>query len=159
MQNLKVNATCLLQAGETKELRYEMNNPNQVQQSYLVAKALFETLQHQKERMEQAYIELNGIRNRDGSIPRNSWSIDDEALCEKAMAECTKIIEDSGLWVQILEARSKLLQTENELLEYGVNLMPQRVKAIFEKAVKQNLAIRGKVIDLTLKLDVYNNFR
>lgn len=133
-----------------------MRNYNKPQKMYLLAKANLETLQAQESELEQNYIKENNIVNLDGSIPRASWAIDDETTAEKAMDECSKLVEESGLWAEILKARDSLKEAEENLISFGLGLIPNKNKEerkILEKAVKEDYTTRLKVIDLTLKLD------
>ncbi|MEK5586664.1 hypothetical protein MKZ21_30865 [Paenibacillus sp. FSL P2-0536] len=124
-----------------------------LQKAYLVAKSNLVHLEQQERIMEQKYIKENGIVNDDASIPYASWAIEDNERCEKAMADCTQLIIDSGLWAKIVDARKNLQVAEDELLEYGLNIIPENGKSILEKAVTKNMTIRKKMIDFVLKLD------
>jgi oligoribonuclease (3'-5' exoribonuclease) len=126
---------------------------NKVQETYMLAKAHLEVLQQQEREIEQKYIADHDIVNPDGSIPRASWAIDDDATCETAMAECSKIVQESGLWAEIVEARKLLNAAEKDLLAYGLSIVPKREKQVLEKAVEEDYTVRKKVIDLVLKLD------
>lgn len=127
---------------------------HQIQEAYLVAKSNLVQLEEQERIIEQRYIEENGIVNEDASIPCASWAIEDNERCEKAMADCTQIIIDSGLWAKILDARKTLQAAEDKLLEFGLNIIPETGKVILEKAVSENVTIRKKMIDLVLSLDI-----
>ena len=124
-----------------------------VQETYMLAKAHLEALEQQERDVEQKYIREHGIVNDDGSIPRASWAIDNDEICEKAMADCSKLALGSGLWAELVEARKLLELAENDLLAYGLSLVPKAERDILSKAVIDNFTVRKKVVDLTMKLD------
>ncbi|WP_163860379.1 hypothetical protein [Paenibacillus elgii] len=127
---------------------------NKQQETYMLAKAHLESLEQLERELEEKYIAEHNIVNPDGSIPRASWAIDDDEICDKAMTECSKIVEESGLWAEILDARKQLSAAEDLLLEYGLSMVPKKEKEVLEKAVKEDYTVRKKVINLVLKLDV-----
>lgn len=126
---------------------------NRHQRAYMLAKAYLESLEHQEREVDQSYIAKHNIINSDGSIPRASWAIDDKVLADKAITECSKQVEESGLWSSILEAREQLKNAEENLLKYGLSIVPKREKEVLEEAVQNNYTIRMRVIDLTMRLD------
>ena len=72
------------------------------------------------------------------------------------MQETAKIVEESGLWEQILEARKLVNEAEDNLLKYALDIIPHKnahEKHVLQKAVKTDYTTRKKVIDLILKLD------
>ncbi len=127
---------------------------NEVQNKYMIAKANLKALEEMENEVDRKYIEENNIVNPDGSIPRASWAIDDNELSDKAIDECGKLVVDSGLWNEILKARQLLSEAEENLVQYGISLMPNiKEKEILREAVSKNYTIRQKVIDLTFSLD------
>lgn len=127
---------------------------NKIQETYILAKAHLQALEEQEREVDQEYIAKNGILNHDGSIPRASWAIDDELLADKAIEECSKMVNESGLWDEILIARNNLDEAEENLVQYGISLMPGlEEKELLKEAVTKNYMVRKKVIDLTTKLD------
>jgi len=123
-----------------------------VQKAYMLAKANLETLEAHEKKIDRQYIVDNGIKNPDGSIPELIYCIEDESVFEKANAECSAIVETSGLWSEILEAR-ELLKSEEKLIEYGLSIAPAYEREILTKAVKTNYSVRLKIIDLVFRLD------
>lgn len=129
-------------------------NRNQLKEAYLVAKANLETLEQKGRVIVQTYIHSNQIKNPENSIPRVSWTIDDNDRCEKAMSDYPNLIEDSSLWGEIEEARKTLQIAEDELLEYGWSIIPHKGKILLKKTVTDNLTIRQIVIGLVMNEDV-----
>lgn len=128
---------------------------NKVQREYLEAKVQLEMLLEEQCRIEQQYIMEHGIRNKNGSIPRASWEIDDDAIADKAMDECARIEQESGLWAQIVEARKVMRAAEDALVTFGLGFIPDdEDRRALEHAVKQDYSTRKKVIDLTIRIDV-----
>lgn len=127
---------------------------NKIQEAYIKAKAILETLEAREKEVDHQYIVDHGIKNPDGSIPELIYCIEDEEIFEKANAEQVAMIEKSGLWGQILAARSALKATEEKLIEYGLSLASAKEREILTKAVKENYKVRIEVIDLAFRLDV-----
>jgi len=80
--------------------------------------------------------------------------MDDDAAFEKANEECSALIVAAGLESALNAARDDLKAAEDCLISYGLSLAPSGVRATLERGVKQNAAIRQKVIDATYRLDV-----
>ncbi|MGG3278974.1 hypothetical protein [Paenibacillus solani] len=126
---------------------------NHIQKTYMLAKAHFEAIDEQVASVDIMYIADKGIVNADGSIPRASWAIDDDATCELAMAECTKIATESGLWDEHCRARKLLREAETELIKFGLSFLPRKDQEVLERAVENDLTCRTKVLDLAFRLD------
>jgi len=127
---------------------------NKIQEQYMLAKACLETLEDKENELEHQYIIDKGIINPDGSIPDRIYCIEDEEVFNKANEEQAATAEASGLWQEILAARSNLSAAEAKLIEYGLSIIPAKEHDILKKAVKENYTTRLKVIDMVLKLDV-----
>ena len=129
---------------------------NKQQKAYLQAKAVLETLEQQERELEYKYILDNNITNEDGSIPKHILAIDSDELFEKANHELAQANEQSGLWKKILDAREILKQAENDLIEYGLSIIPTahaNEKETLARAAKTNYTVRRKIIDLVFRLD------
>lgn len=127
---------------------------NKYQKLYLIAKASLEALEEKEKEIDRQYIAEHNIVNPDGSIPRATWAIRDDKTAEKAIDETSRMVVESGLWDQILKARKILKEAEDNLIKYGLGIIPcQKERKILEKAVKENYTARMKVINLILKLD------
>ena len=127
---------------------------NRIQESYMLAKANLEALEESKLELEQKYIADHGIKNADGSTPECLWRIEDDETFKTANAVVGKMLEDNGLWAEILEATDLLKAAEDRLIRYGLSLAPVREREILTNAVKTNYTTRLKVLDLALRLDV-----
>ena len=127
---------------------------NAIQEAYMMAKAILETLEAEEKQLEHQYIIDNGITNSDGSIPEAIYCVDDEAIFDKANEEESKMVEDSGLWAKILAAREALKAAENNMVEYGLSIAPAKVREVLSKEAQTNYTTKQKLIDLVLKLDV-----
>lgn len=127
---------------------------NSLQKTYMLAKASLEELEEREREVDSKYIQDNHIVNPDGSIPRASWAIDIDEIADKAIDDCSKIVIESGLWDKILYARNLLKEAEENLIQYGISLMPNsKDKTTLKEAVSKDYNVRQKVIDLTLRLD------
>lgn len=125
---------------------------NTPQQKYIRAKERSIALLQQEREIDQRYIAERKIVNSDGSIPRASWAIKNKGIGDKAILECSKMIIDSGLWAEILKAREQLKEAEDQLIEFGLGIIPEQEKFILEKEV-ENYSVRKQIIDLSLRLD------
>ena len=127
---------------------------NNAQRAYMIAKARVQEIEFQQEKIEKKYIADKGIVNPDGSTPDFLWCMDDDAAFDKAIEEFSALISAAGLESALNAARDDLKSAEDCLIAYGLSLAPAGVRATLERGVKQNAAIRQKVIDATYRLDV-----
>ena len=130
-------------------------NYSRAQETYLLAKANLEVLETQEKELERNYIVDNGIKGSDGTIPEYIYCIDDETVFDKANAEFSKIVEDSGLWAKILEAREFLKEAEQNMIVWGLNRVKKDLPAkAYETLLKgmKEYTTRCKLIDLSLKV-------
>jgi hypothetical protein len=128
---------------------------NQPQEAYLLAKANLEILEEKEKEVNRRYILGHNIKNPGGSIPEDVYCIEDEDTFNAANTGTSKIIEESGLWVEILQAREMLKAAENNLINYGLSIIPGKSeRATLQKAAADNYTTRLKIIELTLKLDM-----
>ncbi len=127
---------------------------NKIQREYMNAKARVQEIESRQEEIEKKYIADNGIVNPDGSTPEFLWCMDDDAAFDKANEEFAALISAAGLETALNAARDALKAAEDRLIAYGLSLAPAGVRATLERGVKQNAAIRQKVIDATYRLDV-----
>lgn len=119
---------------------------NKQQKAYAIAKAAYETALHEQEAAEREYIEKNGIKNSDGTVPRRSYNIDDEVAFDEAM----KALEQYE--INRSNAFQTLIAAEDALIEYGLSIVPTGIAETLRGA-KDNLKYREKIIDLTFRLD------
>ena len=127
---------------------------NKAQRAYMIAKARVQEIESRQEEIEKKYIADKGIVNPDGSTPDFLWCMDDDVAFEKANEECSALVAATGLESALNTARDDLKTAEDHLVAYGLSLAPASVRATLERGVKQNAAIRQKVIDATYRLDV-----
>jgi hypothetical protein len=129
---------------------------NKQQKAYLLAKAKLEALEQQENEVDRLYIIEKGIKNPDGSIPTRTYMIENDELADKAIDDVGKILVESGLWAKILEARKELKAAEENLINYGLSIIPERLaneKETLTRAAKTNYTVRRKIIDLVFRLD------
>ena len=128
---------------------------NAIQETYMIAQAQLETLEAALAEKERQYLIDQGARLADGTTPERIYCIlEDEALFERMSEGFDKIIESSGEWAKILEARQDLKLAEAALIEWGLSITPADVRATLQEAAKTNVTIRWEIRDLALKLDV-----
>lgn len=130
---------------------------NEIQKQYMIAKANLEALEELEKEVDRLYIIEKGIKNPDGTIPTRTYMIEDDAMADKAIEDVGKILAESGLWNKITKAREELKAAEENLINYGLSIMPSRLageKETLERAARTNYTLRKKIIDLVLRLDV-----
>ncbi|MDF1495475.1 hypothetical protein [Caproiciproducens sp. CPB-2] len=126
---------------------------NKVQDNYMKAKAVVESIESRQKEIERQYIADKGIVNPDGSIPELLYCMEDDAAFETANEECSAIIVSAGLESELNAASAVLKTAEEKLIEYGLSIAPAGVRAVLQEEVKKNACTRMKVIDLVFRLD------
>lgn len=127
---------------------------NKEQREYKAAKTKLEMLEALQNEQEEQYIIDKGIVNPDGSIPRRTWSIDNDSIADAAIEEFSMIIEKSGLWSSICEAREELKAAEEKLIVYAISICPAGIRSALNEAAKTNYKARKEMLETVLKLDV-----
>jgi hypothetical protein len=127
---------------------------NAEQRVYMLAKAHLDALMDEQAEMERNYIKAQNIINDDGTAPEMIYCIDDEETFERINQEFSALPEAKALWEEILEARELLKQAENQLIAYGLSLVPAREREILAQSAATNYTTRKKIIDLVMRLDV-----
>ena len=128
---------------------------NKQQVAYMKAKAALETLETMEHEMEEDFVRSLGITNADGSIPSRTWMIDNDEIAEKAIEDFGKIVEDSGLWEKIKNAKDDFKVAEETLVQYALSIIPfQKEREILARAAKTNIKYREEIVETVLKLDV-----
>lgn len=133
-----------------------MGKMNIHQKNYLKAKALVETLEAEARKIEQDYIREHGITNPGGKIPDAIFMIDDEKTFDIANEATASKIDATG----INEARDVLRKAEDDLIRFGLSIMPAKERqALEDRCFGENghyvhIDVRKGVLDLAVKLDV-----
>lgn len=127
---------------------------NRIQENYMKAKALVETIRFSMEELERQYIADNGIVNPDGSVPELIYCMDDEAAFDKANEEFSAVMVSAGFEAKSNAARDALRVAEDRLIEYGLSIAPAKIREVLQRGIKENACTRMKIIDITFKLDV-----
>jgi len=127
---------------------------NKEQREYKAAKAKLERLEALQNKQEEQYIIDKGIVNPDGSIPRRTWSIDNDSIADAAIEEFSMMIEKSGLWSSICEAWEELKAAEEKLIVYAISICPAGIRSTLNKAAKTNYKARKEMLETVLKLDI-----
>src|SRR5574344_476665 len=127
---------------------------NKQQKNYMKDKAILETLEEQEKEIESQWIIDKGIKNPDGTIPKFTWTIEDDEIANKAIDDFGIYVESIGLWDRILQARENLKNSENDLCNYALSIIPmEKERKLLQEAIKINSTIRQKIIDSAFKLD------
>lgn len=123
---------------------------NEKQRDYAMAKAKCQALKETMDEMEQEFIREKGVKNPDGSIPRFTWAIADEELSYRLSNELDELPGFRSLWEQKLEADKALKKSEQDLLDYTMSIVPQKVQDLILTAMDSK---RQELIDLAFRLD------
>jgi hypothetical protein len=127
---------------------------NKAQRDYKYAKSRLDKLEAIQNEQESQYIISKGIVNPDGSIPLRTWSIEDDSVSNAAIEEFSSIIEKSGLWSSICDAREALKVSEENLIAYAISILPAGMRSIMIEAAATNYTSRQKMLETVLQLDV-----
>ena len=127
---------------------------NQYQKAYLQAKALADTLSQQCVDLEKKYLREHPIVNPDGDVATVLYAIEDEQQFNTALDEFDALLKENGdLNTRYCEAKEALFKAENDLIAYGLSILPAPIRAKFTDSALRRLLIREKFIDLVLRLD------
>ena len=125
-------------------------NMNQYQKAYLQAKALADTLSQQCVDLEKKH----PIVNPDGDVATVLYAIEDEQQFNTALDEFDALLKENGdLNTRYCEAKEALFKAENDLIAYGLSILPAPIRAKSTDSALRRLLIREKFIDLVLRLD------
>lgn len=123
---------------------------NEKQRDYAMAKAKCQALKETMDEIEREFIREKGVKNPDGSIPRFTWAIADEELSYRLSNELDELPGFRSLWEQKLEADKALKKAEQDLLDYTMSIVPQKVQDLIRTALDSK---RQELIDLAFRLD------
>ena len=101
-----------------------MRKYSKEQKAYIEAKKALDILESQEKKMEADFVKSLGIVNEDGSVPTATWAIDDDEAADKAIEDFGKLVEESGLWAKLVEAKETFRQAEENLVQYALSLIP-----------------------------------
>lgn len=129
-----------------------MRKYSKEQKAYIEAKKALDILESQEKKMEADFVKSLGIVNEDSSVPTATWAIDDEAA-DKAIEDFGKLVEESGLWAKLVEAKETFRQAEENLVQYALSLIPFKKERKTLARVSNVLKYRQKILDTVLRLD------
>ena len=126
---------------------------NKQQRNYAMAKSYLQLCEDREHLQEAAYIRDNGITNKDGTTPERIWMIEDEAVFDLACVGYDGSRYD--LTEDTAAARKQLRAAENELIDFGLDLLRRtypKQAAILDKH-RSDYKTREKLIDIAFRLD------
>lgn len=126
---------------------------NTQQKNYATAKAYLEACEAEEAKKEAQYIRDKGITNEDGSTPKRLYTIENDSVFDFVLEDFTGSKYD--LSNQTNEAKRLLMIAEDELINYGLNLLKRHhpeEAAILDKH-RNDYKIREKLIDTAFRLD------
>jgi hypothetical protein len=119
---------------------------NAVQREYVKAKDVYESANYQIDRLEAAFLASRG------RVEKRIYAIDDDSAFEALNVEFAEASKTE--WAALVEARENLKQAENDLIAYGISLMPgkyQKEADVLRSC--RDVAVRQQMIDLALRLN------
>jgi hypothetical protein len=119
-----------------------------LRKGYLRSKFLLDNLEIQKDKMEKDFLASHG-RNEN-----HIWEIieeSEESEFDRLNIGFAEILEGNGIHILIDNARDELRKAENDLIAYGLSLLPEREAEILRSS-RRDITIRRKMIALILKL-------
>ena len=130
-----------------------MRKYNKEQKAYIEAKKELDILEAQEKKMEADFVKSLVIINEDGSIPTATWTIDDDEIADKALEDFGKLVEESGLWAKLVEAKETFRQAEENLVQYALSMIPFKKEREALARVSNVLKYRQQILDTVLRLD------
>ena len=130
-----------------------MRKYNKEQKAYIEAKKELDILEAKEKKMEADFVKSLGIINEDGSIPTATWTIDDDEIADKAIEDFGKLVEESGLWAKLVEAKETFRQAEENLVQYALSMIPFKKEREALARVSNVLKYRQQILDTVLRLD------
>ncbi|EOS46661.1 hypothetical protein [Sporofaciens sp. JLR.KK001] len=130
-----------------------MRKYSKEQKAYIEAKKALDILESQEKKMEADFVKSLGIVNEDGSVPVATWAIDDDEAADKAIEDFGKLVEESGLWAKLVEAKETFRQAEENLVQYALSLIPFKKEREALARVSNVLKYRQTILDTVLRLD------
>lgn len=126
---------------------------NYQQRHYALAKARLESLEDQQAANERQFMRENGYLNADGSVPDQMYQYDNDDKFDQCCMEFD--VSPLNLYDRVKDAEAELYKAENELIEYGLSVMPECL-AQQRETLRRNMGnpkIRKDLIDTTFRLD------
>lgn len=124
-----------------------------LQKAYALSLKKVTNLEGQAVIQEKAYIQEQGIKNSDGSIPEHIWMLDKELFNLHNEAFCS-ISEVQDSYKQLEIARKALHSAENDLLEAAICVIPNSETRIsLNNGIHTFVNVRKEMLDLAMRLD------
>ena len=124
------------------------------QQVYSIAESEMKALDYLSRKAEKEYIKKAGIKNKSGEAPLRIWTIDDEKAFDYHNERLGKIMEESGFDEKYTNARNRLRKAEDDLIAFGLSLVPANIRGILAEGARTNYCTREKILDAAFRLDV-----
>jgi hypothetical protein len=116
---------------------------NRAQKAYIQAKAAYENTNDYLNQLEAAFLASRG-RNE-----KHIHAIDDDLAFDRLNTEFAEASKDE--YAAFDKARENLKQAENDLIAYGLSLIPKQYADMLRTS--QNIKARQEMIDLAFRLD------
>jgi hypothetical protein len=117
---------------------------NTQQKAYIQAKAIHESA---NDRMDELEADFLASRGRD---EKHIHAIDDDSAFDLLNTEFSE--ESKEEWAALVRAREDLKQAENDLIAYGLSIIPKKYAEILRSS--RNIKVRQEMIELAFRLDI-----
>ncbi len=124
-----------------------MEAMNKEQKMYLAAKADLAVAEEYEKKLEAEFLKKKGYK--ESSI----YLIQDVIEFDKLNEEFADLPEAKIAWFSICQARDKMLEVEEKLIDYALSLIPMRKEREVLTAAKNNWKVRQELIDIVMRLD------
>jgi hypothetical protein len=119
---------------------------NTAQKTYIQAKAVYENTNDHLNQLEAVFLASCG-RNE-----KHIHAIDDDSVFDRLSIEFSEVVKDE--YTALDNARKNLKLAENDLIAYGISIMPGRYKKEADiLRSSRDVTVRQEIIGLTLRLD------
>jgi hypothetical protein len=119
---------------------------NTTQKAYIKAKAVYERANDRMNELEAAFLASCG-RNE-----KHIYEIDEDPVFDRLNTEFSEVSKIE--YAALDNARENLKQAGNDLIAYGLSIMPERYKKEADiLRSSRDITVRQKIIDLALRLD------
>ena len=124
-----------------------MEAMNKEQKMYLAAKVDLAVAEEYEKKLEAEFLKKKGYK--ESSI----YLIQDVIEFDKLNEEFADLPEAKIAWFSICQARDKMLEVEEKLIDYALSLIPMRKEREVLTAAKNNWKVRQELIDIVMRLD------
>lgn len=118
---------------------------NTYAQNYLTAVAALEVAIEEENELEEKFLADRGYSEK------RIFTITDDEEFDKLNNELGTIMENNGFQARRYELTENKVAAEEALINFALSIVPEKEKAILEKAAKSDWKTRQQIIDLAIR--------